>query len=83
MSILKYLPSQPLFLYLPFTAVHDPIQAPERYTKPYEEEIVDDTRRTLAGMVTCLDEAIGNITKTLRKTGLFEDTVIIFTTGKK
>ena len=73
---------QPLFLYLPFTAVHDPMQVPERYQKPYESLDIDDNRRILLGMTTCMDEAINNITQTLRETGLYEDTVIIFMSGK-
>ena len=31
-------------------------------------------------MVSILDEAIGNITESLKENGLFEDTVIIFST---
>ena len=59
------------------------MQVPERYKKPYEPQIVDDTRRTLAGMITCLDEAIGNVTQTLKETGLYDDTIIIFISGKE
>ena len=73
---------QPLFLYLPFTAVHDPWEVPERYKKPYESLEINDTRRTFLAMCTCLDEAVSNITETLRETGLYEDTVIIFMSGK-
>ena len=34
-------------------------------------------------MCTCLDEAISNVTQTLRETGLYENTIIIFMSGKK
>ena len=30
-------------------------------------------------MVTAMDEAIGNVTETLKKKGIFNDTLIIFT----
>ena len=30
-------------------------------------------------MVTAMDEAIGNITETLKKKGIFNETLIIFT----
>ena len=32
------------------------------------------------GMVTAMDEAIGNVTKALQETGIMDDAVIIFTT---
>ena len=35
------------------------------------------------GMVSCLDEAVGNITNTLREQGLWENTLLIFSTGNE
>ena len=34
---------------------------------------------SIPGMVTALDEAVGNITKSLKNAGIFDDTIIIFT----
>jgi len=71
--VLTFLPSYP-------SAVHKPWFAPEKYSEPYKH-ITDETRRTYCGVVACLDESIGNITKTLQELHLWEDTIIIFTSG--
>ncbi len=71
---------QPLFLYLPYQAVHGPLQVPEYYSNQYKS-INDTNRRIYAGMVTCMDEGIGNITQTLHKLGMWKDTIMIFSTG--
>ena len=38
-------------------------------------------RRTIAGMISCMDEAIGNITKALKDSGLYDKSVILFSSG--
>jgi arylsulfatase A-like enzyme len=73
--------TNPLFLYLAFQAVHNPDQVPELYKEPYSLFWPDNPRRqTYAGMLTAADEGIGNVTRALREAGMWEDTLIIFTT---
>eukprot|EP01052_Picozoa_sp_SAG31_P059180 SAG31_NODE_18508_length_633_cov_1.327715_1_plen_50_part_10 len=44
-------------------AVHDPLEVPPEYTKQYEGGLIEDeSRRTLAGMISNLDSGIANIT---------------------
>ncbi len=67
---------KPLFLYLPFNAVHGPHQVPESYLAAYDK--LAGTRRTYAGMVSAMDEAIGQVVAALDEKGLKQKTLIIF-----
>ena len=53
--------NHPLFLYLAYQGVHSPGQVPESYVKPYENTISSPIRRTFAGMLSAVDEGIGNV----------------------
>lgn len=57
--------SEPLYLYLPYQAVHSankiqPLQAPENLINKFKN-IVDERRRIYAAMVTALDDAVGKV----------------------
>jgi arylsulfatase A-like enzyme len=67
---------KPFFLYVPFNAVHAPHQVPEKYEEPYAH--LPEPRRTYAGMLAAMDEAIGQIVAALDEKGLRRDTIIIF-----
>ncbi|KAH3795498.1 arylsulfatase B-like [Dreissena polymorpha] len=70
---------KPLFLYVSFQAVHTPVEVPQSYEEPYWY-IKDKLRRTYAGMVSCMDEAVGNITMAMKQRRLWDNTLMIFTT---
>ena len=60
-------PSKPLFLYLPFQAVHSanfiqPLQAPPNLIKKFSH-IEDQNRRIFAAMVSSLDQGVGKVRK--------------------
>jgi arylsulfatase B len=57
---------------------HLPNQVPKEYEDKYYY-IQDPDRRKYLGMVTLLDEAIGNITKKLDDLNMLNDTMIFFT----
>lgn len=68
--------TKPLFLYVPFNGVHSPYQVPDKYSDAYPQ--FSGQRRKYAGMVTALDEAVGKIVAALKVEGLFDNTLIIF-----
>lgn len=67
---------KPFFLYVPFNAVHSPHQVPEKYTAPYAS--LPEPRRTYAGMVAAMDEAIGQILAALDARGFRTNTLVFF-----
>ncbi|MCO6458085.1 MAG: arylsulfatase [Pirellulaceae bacterium] len=67
---------KPFFLYLPFNAVHTPLQVPDEYMKPYAE--LKEPRRKLAGMLAAMDEAVGQVVDAIDKQGLRENTLFVF-----
>lgn len=69
-------PDKPLFLYLPFNAVHGPFQVPDSYGAPYPN--LKGIRRTYAGMVAAMDEAIGQVLSALDDKKIRDNTLIIF-----
>lgn len=68
--------ARPLFLYVPFNAVHVPYQAPQKYVEAYAHR--PEPQRTHAAMLAAADEAIGRIVAALDETGLRKDTLIVF-----
>lgn len=46
----------------------------------YCSHIKNDMRRTHCGLVAALDEGVGNVTRALQKRGIFNDTLLLFTT---
>ena len=69
-------PGHPLFLYVPFNAVHAPHQVPENYKAPYTS--LPEPRRTYAGMLAAMDEAVGQIVAAIDHKGMRPNTLFIF-----
>ena len=65
------------FAYLPFNAVHGPLEATEKYLARFPN-IEDRRRRTFAAMLSAMDDAVGAVLNKVRELGLEEDTLVFF-----
>lgn len=69
---------QPLFLYLSFQSVHTPLQVPKRYENMYKH-VKNEQRRKYLGMVTAMDDAIGEVVKATKKYRFMKNLLLVFT----
>jgi len=70
--------NRPFFLYLGHWAVHNPLQSlKDDYDN--HDHIKDHNTRVYASMITALDRSVGKIIQTLKDNGLYENTLIVFT----
>ena len=71
----------PFFLYMPHYAVHRPHEAPDDLVAKYRERLPngDEDRATYAAMVEWIDRSTQRIVDTLREEGIFDDTLLFFT----
>ena len=85
---------QPFFLHLAFNAPHGAssfgestsdgkktsvgVQAPEKYMAMYRGKVKDEKVERYCGAVTCMDDAIGALMKSLKARGQDKNTLILF-----
>lgn len=78
-------PGGPWFIYVPFHAVHTPVDAPPEYKRLYDgvtfhaDPLKQDSRLRLAAMVSQLDAKVGEFVAALDATGQRGNTLILFT----
>jgi len=68
----------PFFLYVPFNAPHTPFQAPKSYYDRFPD-VKDKNKRVYYAMIAALDDAVGEIMKQVKESGIEENTLIFFT----
>jgi arylsulfatase A-like enzyme len=68
---------QPWFVYLPFNAVHAPLEATDKYLQRFAS-IGDRKRQTFAAMLSAMDDGVGTVLAKLREHRLEETTLIVF-----
>ena len=69
--------SEPWFCYLPFNAVHAPLESTATYLERFSS-ITDMKRRTFCAMLSAMDDAVGKVLTQIRANGQEENTLVIF-----
>ncbi|MEC7566586.1 MAG: sulfatase-like hydrolase/transferase, partial [Planctomycetota bacterium] len=67
---------EPFFCYIPFNAVHWPLQAPEEDVRRYHNENPD--RNVYLAMLDRMDKAVGVVLDELELQGLTQNTIVLF-----
>ena len=68
---------QPWMVYLPFNAVHAPLESVDKYLARFTG-VEDKRRRTFCAMLSAMDDAIGGVLGKIRELKQEEDTLIFF-----
>ncbi len=85
--------NDPFFMYYASPLPHLPLQVPKEYVDMYKDKFEEDVpyegetgyfpnrypRAAYAGMITYLDNQLGELVVALKEQGLFENTLIVFT----
>ena len=70
--------SKPLFLMVSFQSPHNPFNTPpSQFTSQYNSAM-NLRERNRAATITALDTAVGDIVESLKATGLYDNSVILF-----
>lgn len=73
---------QPFFLYMPYFLIHGPFEAKQEHIKHFKEKFGDKYPELYilwSAMTKSLDENVGRMTEHLKKLGIDENTIIVFT----
>ena len=77
---------KPWFLYLAYNAPHTPIQPPEAWYEKVKareqangDTVISDKRAKIVALIEHMDAGIGEVLTALKKSGQYENTVIVFT----
>lgn len=69
---------RPFFLYVPFTAPHSPMQAPQKTIEKYASLPKAKHRRIYAAMVDEMDQQIGKILEAIDDEDIANETLVLF-----
>lgn len=74
-------PESPMFMYYAMHDTHAPLEAPWRFVEQYVSKFPGDTKRQIfSGMVSFVDEAMKNLTDTLKRENMWSNTLFVWLT---
>jgi uncharacterized sulfatase len=76
-SFIERFKDRPFFFYLAYRAPHVPLDPPQRYLDRFPGEMPERRRKALA-MISAMDDGVGRIVQTLRRSGLEEKTLLFY-----
>ncbi len=71
---------KPFFAYIPLNAPHDPMIAPEKYTKRFRDLGFDEKSAARYGMIENIDDNVGLLLADLESQDMLDDTLVVFMT---
>ena len=81
LSFIKEERERPFFVYIPTNAPHGPHNVPEKYVAPFRDRAgITESRAMFYGMISNIDENLGDFTRALAADNLLENTIFIFLT---
>jgi len=69
--------NKPFFLFVSHKAPHVPLMAPQEYLDQFPE-ITNELRKTLAAVISALDDGIGDVLQALDDNGITTNTLVFF-----
>ena len=69
---------QPFFVYLPLNAMHGPFTVANKYSAPFTEKGIPESRSIFYGMIQNFDENLGKLLTSLKQWNIDDDTLVIF-----
>lgn len=70
---------RPFFAYIATNAAHTPWRGPQKYVQPYLDMGLTSSAARYYGMVSHVDERLGQLRAQLDELGIADDTVVLFT----
>jgi arylsulfatase A-like enzyme len=71
-----------LFIYYALHNTHSPVEAPLRIQQLYTKFADWPKQQVFNAMVTAVDESTRNVTAALKRTGLWQNTLFVWSTGR-
>ena len=75
----QYSIKDPLFMFLAYQATHTPLEVPASWNvKSVKDDTKSKSRSHMNALVEILDQGVGNVTHALKRSGLWNNTILVF-----